>query len=181
MALANGDYINLQSDIKTTIEADTGLGGLFETDAPPVRLVETKARNEAKDYMKNEIPVIVPFVTGDTEAHSDNLNSEVKVFHVSFNVMTRGADRTETIAECKKIVSRLKWLIRMQTKTENHWNDASNPSKIDGGQGTLISQINSTSSYELLDDEEYGAEGEFSFLMVIDADIVVPVQYDYLG
>lgn len=174
------DYTNLKAQIVATIQADTGAGGLFETGDPMLALATSKARERPRNFGKTEVPVIIVRCEHKTEPVDPDDDTLAKVYNVDFFCMVRSSNLDDAETKMDNILSRLEDLIREQTKTSKQWSGL--PALIADSQLTLLSRPTDTQTTTFpQEDEEFGVDGEFCIIGIVQALITVPVGYNFFG
>lgn len=174
MALANGDYIELETKLIATINADTGAGGLVETGAAAVKMVKADTGDSPENIAKQSLPAIICGVGPKREERESNDKTITKIFSVGFIACDRGGDRAQVEASVRKIATRIEDLIREQTLTAKQWTDA--PAMIGNSEGVLTSVVIQT-SFATVPTEKI--KGEFIAWAAVDAEIWIPCTYTY--
>lgn len=163
-----------------TLQADTGSGGLFELGDPMVTLATSKPRERPRNFGRAEVPVIVVRCQSKIEDVDLDLDTLTKVFEVDFICMTRSSDLDDAEEKMDEILTRLEDIIREQTHVSKLWLGL--PSLINDAQGVLISRpVNTQTTSFPPDDPEFGIDGEFCIIGIVQAQIQVPVGYDFFG
>jgi len=168
MSLSDGDYIIIRDSVVSAIEADTGIGGLFETGDPPVKTVEAEIRREPLVYRDHEAPAIAVVIKNKNERRESG--AYVRIYRLALYIFLRGIDAEAEIARCMRIASRLEDLLREENAPSRQL--CALPAQLPWSVGSL--DLTPGSTQFITGEDAQGGQKKYSIVGIVEADISIP-------